>query len=236
MICEEIKSKEFIEKAKKIYGDKYEYTLVRYINAKIKVKIICKEHGIFEQIPDNHIRIGGCNKCGVIKRSLMKFLYKKDRFIENAVKIHGSKYDYSLVEYIGSTKKVNIICKEHGVFRQMPAGHLSGKGCYICNSKCGLMENKWLDSYNIPNEYRQYIIENYRVDGINIKDKIIYEFYGDYWHGNPEKYNPNDINKSTYKTFGELYNYTIKREEYLKSLGYIIISIWESDYNKKLFK
>lgn len=39
----------------------------------------------------------------------------------------------------------------------------------------------------------------------------------------------NNINKKTNKTFGELYNNTINRENILKSGGYQFISIWEND-------
>jgi hypothetical protein len=43
---------EFIKNAKNLYGNKYDYSLVNYINAKTKIKIICPEHGEFEQIPN----------------------------------------------------------------------------------------------------------------------------------------------------------------------------------------
>ena len=59
---------------------------------------------------------------------------------------------------------------------------------------------------------------------------MIYELYGDHWHGNPEIYNPNDINPSNHKTYGELYRKTIEREEILINAGYKITSIWEKDY------
>lgn len=54
---------EFIGKAQSVHGDKYDYSLVKYKNAKTKVKIICKEHGVFEQTPDGHLRNNGCPKC-----------------------------------------------------------------------------------------------------------------------------------------------------------------------------
>ena len=86
---------------------------------------------------------------------------------------------------------------------------------------------------NIPKNLRQYKIDNFYVDGIDFENNIIYEFNGDYWHGNPNIYNKDDMNKSCNKSFGELYQKTIKREKYLKSIGYKVISIWEDDFNKK---
>jgi hypothetical protein len=54
-------------------------------------------------------------------------------FIERSNKSHSNKYDYSLSEYISSTFPVKIICPIHGLFEQMPSGHMQGEGC----NKCG---------------------------------------------------------------------------------------------------
>jgi hypothetical protein len=59
----------------------------------------------------------------------------KESFIEKAYKVHGDKYDYSLVKYTSSKVKVKIVCTEHGEFLQSPNMHLLGSGCSICNSK-----------------------------------------------------------------------------------------------------
>lgn len=48
-----VTTEEFIEKAKKIHGDRYDYSLVDYVRANIPVKIICKVHGVFEQNPEH---------------------------------------------------------------------------------------------------------------------------------------------------------------------------------------
>lgn len=53
-------------------------------------------------------------------------------FITKANIIHNNKYDYSLVNYTNSRKNVDIICVEHGVFKQRPSDHLNGQGCPIC--------------------------------------------------------------------------------------------------------
>ena len=119
----------FIEEARTIHGDKYDYSKVDYIDARTKVCIICPEHGEFWQEPSKHItgKKSGCPKCAIEK---MKDT--RETFIEKAKKIHGDKYDYSLVEYSNSTSKVCIICPKHGKFFQTPNKHLSGEGCYYC--------------------------------------------------------------------------------------------------------
>ena len=126
----------FIKKSKLVHGDKYDYSKVDYINAKTSVKIICKEHGEFEQTPNNHLNNHGCNFCGC-KITNSKNRKKLEKFISDAIAIHGDRYDYSKVEYINAKKMVKIICKEHGEFLQNPNNHLNS----ICK-KCSIDENK----------------------------------------------------------------------------------------------
>ena len=78
----------------------------------------------------------------------------------------------------------------------------------------------------------EYIIEGYKMDGYCKETNTIYEFHGDFWHGNPKIYKHDEINKKNGKTFGELYQNTIKREEMIKKLGYNLIVMWEYDWNK----
>jgi hypothetical protein len=114
-------TKQFIEDVKKVHSTKYDYSLVKYINNRTKVKIICPEHGIFEQRPYSHISGQGCPKCGGT------FKFTINDFIIKSKEIHGNKYDYSLVDYINTHTKVKIICKKHGIFEQQPNSHLNGR-------------------------------------------------------------------------------------------------------------
>ena len=123
----------FIEKAKKVHGDKYDYSKVNYINAKTKICIICPIHGEFWQTPNKHLNGEGCIKCGIQNQSNSKKCTIKD-FIERAKKVHGNKYDYSKVEYINNKTKVCIVCPEHGEFWQEPSSHIHLKcGCPSCS-------------------------------------------------------------------------------------------------------
>lgn len=122
----------FIENAKKIHGDKYDYSKVDYVNASTKVCIICPIHGEFWQTPDKHMSGQGCPKCGHILNGIKKRL-SVNEFVMRAKKVHGDKYDYSKVEYINCETKVCIICPQHGEFWQTPYCHLKGHGCPICN-------------------------------------------------------------------------------------------------------
>ena len=125
------KNEKFINNAKIIHNDKYNYSKVYYIMNNVKVIIICPEHGEFEQVPFSHLARNGCPKCA----NKVKGDYKKlttAEFIQKAKVVHGYKYDYSKTEYCGDKTKIIIICPEHGEFKQMPSSHLAGNGCKIC--------------------------------------------------------------------------------------------------------
>lgn len=128
-------TKTFIDKAKLIHGDKYDYNLVNYINNKTKIKIICKKHGIFEQLPSSHLQGHGCPLCAIKpKKEKISKRHKltTKEFIERSKKCHTIKYDYSLVNYINKETKVKIICPIHGVFEQRAGTHLLGCNCPKC--------------------------------------------------------------------------------------------------------
>lgn len=140
----------FIEKAKKIHGNKYDYSNVNYINALTKVCIICPEHGEFWQTPSGHLHNKGCSKCS------KKCKLSTEEFIVRAKKIHGDKYDYSKTVYNGMFNDVCVTCFEHGEFWQTGRNHLQGKGCPKCNQSH--LENGiriLLEQNNIKYEYQK---------------------------------------------------------------------------------
>lgn len=122
-------TKEFIEKAKLIHGDKYDYSKVNYIKAKIGVNITCPIHGDFLQTPNDHLDGCGCPSCSFDnKRKVF------GNFLQQAQTIHGNKYSYDLVNYKNNRTKICITCPEHGEFLQTPINHISGCGCPKCKN------------------------------------------------------------------------------------------------------
>jgi len=233
---------DFIEKAKQIHGDKYDYSKVNYINCKTKITIICKEHGEFEQEPGSHISGSGCNFCGIESRKQMR-TKTTQQFINEAKEIHGDKYDYSKVNYETAKEHIIIICKEHGEFEQTPDSHIGGTSCPRCAKQCfSKSQILWLDfisnHYNIQIQHaeneKEYQIPStrYKADGYCQETNTVYEFHGDYWHGNPKLFKEDSINKTTNKSFGELYQNTLQREQLIKDLGYNLVVMWEYDWNK----
>lgn len=122
---------EWISEALLTHGDKYGYSLVEYKNAHSKVKIICKDHGVFEQTPANHVHGQNCPFCSRKGNRTIK------DFEKESLKVHGDTYDYSRVRYTNNKTKVEIICKTHGAFWQIPNSHLRGRGCPNCGVKRG---------------------------------------------------------------------------------------------------
>lgn len=117
----------FVSEANKIHGEKFNYSLVEYKDRRTPVSIICDKGHIFQQPPASHLKGFGCAKCACVGS------YTQDEFIEKAKMVHGDKYDYSLVKYLGSQTKVVIKCIACGnIFNQIPASHLKGCGCANC--------------------------------------------------------------------------------------------------------
>ncbi|MFM2392789.1 MAG: hypothetical protein RLZZ546_771, partial [Bacteroidota bacterium] len=123
-------SEEFINRAKKIHGDKYDYSKVSYLNARTKIEIICPIHGSFFQVPNYHLSKCGCSICGIDN-----YKVSLDEFIERANIKHNNKYDYSKVNYTITDEKVIIICPLHGEFKQNVGSHIRGQGCKKCGDE-----------------------------------------------------------------------------------------------------
>jgi hypothetical protein len=304
---EKFNTKTFIERAIIIHGHYYDYSSVNYVLAKIKVAIICPEHGLFYQTPDKHLLGRGCRKCGFRKcaKSITlttekfiemskekygdRFDYGSVSYIKTIIPVilrcikhnetfsttpnnhlistsnggckschrdvmiaqktlpvetvlanfklaHGDLYDYSFMKYVRQRDKILIGCKKHGLFSQTPNSHSQGAGCPKCTHTISIPEIMWLDSLGIPNDdiHRQVKLPigtgRKKADGFDPDTNTIYEFYGDYWHGNPKFYDPNDIHPENKYTYGQLYERTLKREKLICDHGYKLITIWQSDF------
>jgi len=118
-------NEEFINKCNLLHNNLYDYSLVNYVNANSKIKIICQTHGVFEQLAATHLNGSKCNKC-------VRNILTQSEFILLANKQHNNTYDYSNINFTNMRNKISIICKIHGVFNQEPRHHLVGRGCPNC--------------------------------------------------------------------------------------------------------
>lgn len=187
----------FFKRAKKVHGEKYNYSLVNYVNSHTKVKIICPIHGEFEQTPLNHYK-KGCKKCSNNNKPTI------EEFIKRAKKVHGNKYNYSLVEYKNSHSHVSIICEKHGVFRQSPTNHISNRrGC----PKCTTISKGHLEIINfIKNVCNNSILINsrkiikpYELDIYIPEHKLAIEYHGLYWHSGQQHQHYDKASLCSYK-------------------------------------
>lgn len=124
-------SKAFSDRANKVHHDRYDYSLVDYVDMHSNIKIICKIHGEFDQLAHIHLRGSGCIKCAFININAAKEKTTEE-FIQDSMLVHGLTYDYSDTIYTDSRTKVKIICREHGEFYQNASNHMNGRGCPEC--------------------------------------------------------------------------------------------------------
>ncbi len=205
--------KQFIEKARNVHGDKYNYSKVEYKNNLTKVCIICLKHGEFWMTPHNHLARQGCPKCSG------RYHTDTAYFIEKAREIHGDKYDYFKVNYKDSKTKVCITCPKHGEFWQTPQEHLQNKGCQKCSHSTSKEEIKlcgFLEENNMVVEQRvKNIISPYELDLYIPEKNIAIEYNGLIWHS--EKFRKEN-------------NYHLKKTELCEKQGIRLIHVFEDEW------
>lgn len=244
---------DMIDRLTKVHKGRYDYSLLtqqdwelkRTTKGKNKIAIICKTHGMFEQVYDYHRGGNGCQKCKAeVSRRTTLHRYEKNKkstqeWINSAKAKHGNKYDYSLVNYTKWDQYITIICPTHGQFEQKACYHLDGSGCPVCGrGSTSPISTAWLKSLDIPHLITEYEIidgnKKYVVDGFDPSTNTVYEFLGDYWHGNPNIYPAEQYMSRRNKTFGELYDNTMERLSRLEVLGYTVQYVWEFEYKRTL--
>lgn len=226
---------EFVRRANEIHNYQYRYDNVVYINAHTKVTITCLLHGNWQQRPMVHLTDKcGCPHCGNIKKGEKKKESSYQKFLLLAQKKHNNKYSYVKSSYAGITLPMTIICPIHGEFKQSPDVHKRA-GCQRCGSgPVSESSQRWLDSLKIPKENREKWIhlgkKRIKVDAYDPVTNTIFEYWGDYWHGNPAIYNSAKINSNNKKLFGQLYQETLNRITLIETAGFNLVQIWESEW------
>lgn len=210
-----------ISEFQKIQGDKnYDYSLVKYINAKDKIPIICHkkdddgiEHGIFWQTPNDHLMGKGCPKCAGQGKT-------QDDVVRAFKRVHGNTCDYSGVVYVNAHTKVWIRCIEHDYwFQQTPNSHLNGSGCPKCGQRLSRAEE---EIFSFVKQYYNDTIRNDR-NILNGKEIDIYvpslklgiEYNGLMWHS---------------EAFGKDKNYHLNKLKDCEQQGIRLIHIFEDEW------
>lgn len=213
---------EWVKIARNKHGDKYDYSLVDYINNHTRVTIICPDHGEYIQLPKDHTQGHGCLWCA-------KEVFRKDnakdtkQFIKEAMSIHGDLYDYSTTKYVTAKLKVDIKCSYHGIFKQKAIDHLYGHGCPKCSTIVSSGHQDIIDY--IKSIYNGTIIINdktliypYEIDIVIPDEKLAIEFNGLYWHSYGKKETTDEKRRHQRKV------------DRCEDIGFNLFQIWENQW------
>ncbi len=182
-----------------VHGNRYDYTQVEYVNNKLKVNIICKEHGLFMMSPNHHKNGKNCHLC------VGGAPLTQHQVISQFINVHGNRYDYSLVIYIDNKTPVDIICKEHGVFQQSPNSHKCKKGCLQCGQEKSTYQllslynkNSELGSqpgifYKLKFKHKELKFEFIKIGITRLTIKERYRNYKDYTYEILEEHNVTNL-------------------------------------------
>lgn len=134
----------FIEKARAVHGERYDYSAVQYASAVDKVSICCLVHGMFEQGPYCHLGGSGCPVCADRKPGRINRRFGLDEWLKRFNEIHGNKYIYpSPSPLLLANDKLLIVCPYHGEFYQNVCQHSKGANCpYCCGG--GFRRSEWV--------------------------------------------------------------------------------------------
>jgi hypothetical protein len=170
-------TEDFINEAKLVHGDKYDYTKTRYHKSSDILTITCPIHGNFTQLASSHLQGYGCKDCG-IARTIEQTKNDLKELIIKANTIHDNKYNYS--KFIYKSMKVDgiIICPIHGEFPQCFDHHLQGEGCPFCVGKNKTTESFIKEAKEIHGNKYDYSLVNYVKS--NVPVKIICPIHGEF--------------------------------------------------------
>lgn len=209
-------TEEFIKKARLVHCDRFDYSKTEYVASREKVKIICREHGEFEQEANSHLRGAGCAECAGLKK------HSDESFIKRAIEAHGNTYDYSKVNYSGAGSKVTIVCPVHGDFEQIASDHINlGCGCPKCSGRQSKPETEIIElveslGLQVVHGDRS-VIKPLEIDILVPEAKLAIEFNGNYWHSDKQK--PK--------------SYHFDKTKAANEAGYRMIHVWEGDWDAR---
>ena len=176
--------KEFIERAKKIHGNKYDYSKVKYIDYETPVRIICPIHGEFQSTPNSLLMGRGCPTCGNINKKVKQTI-SEQVFNERMKKIYGDSLTYDFSNYSNFGEKMEFVCSKHGSFEALPLNVLHGHGCPICGrEKCS--KSRTMKFEEVLRRFKEVHGDTYTYDESTYKTsrkkmRIICPKHGEFW-------------------------------------------------------
>lgn len=214
----------FLVHAVKVHGGLYDYSQAVYGGAHTRLTIVCSKHGPFEQNPTNHVQGKGCPKCAALRTGL-RCTKDVNMFVVDALKVWGERWDYSKVMYKGAHVPVSIVCKEHGMFKQSPTNHLTGK---VACSKCNHMKSspeqhlaEYLSIFTQVVSRDRTILSPRELDIYLPQHNLAIEYNGEYHHSH---FNVADEKKAKLNHFRKYVD--------CKAQGIRLLTIYESEWRE----
>jgi len=231
----------FIDEATIIFNGAYGYDKFEYTNANTPGDVLCIRCDVYFSIdPNHHLRGQGHSGCRAIRISESK-RFTQEYVIELCKKVHNNFFDYTDTVYNGSEKTMTVMCPPHGPFDQNAMSHMSGyNGCKRCVPKYSKMAIEWLNymsqKLGITIQHAEnggeILIPGTRFKADGFYGNTVFEFNGDYWHGNPRVFPGDKLNVVNGKTMKELYEKTLERKQEIERLGYEYVEMWEFDWKQ----
>ncbi len=211
-------SDDFISRCDEVHDFIYDYSKTVYVGVDVKFDIICDKHGVFSQLPSNHLRGHGCPACANDRSKL-----SNSEFIDRCVNIHGDKYDYSNTEYVSSLDNITYRCPKHGMITQLAQNHVKGRGCRFCDaektSSAGEQElADFISSFVDIRRNVRDLIDNSEIDIVIDSMKIGVEYHGLYWHS----FNRKETKNEKYRHYDKLSK--------MLDIGYSLIQVYENEW------
>jgi hypothetical protein len=232
---------EWRRKSREKHGEAYGYEKSDYRGQREKVIITCRSCNTdFEQNPTSHVQGCGCPRCGIEKSRNAKFLTDAEirEMVEACSALHAIHYAYVSSFLDDGRVFINLECPKHGPFSQRLDHHRKGHGCVHCCSSVSRSEEEWIAylgrAYGGHLFLRQYKVPStsYVADAYCEELNRMFEYDGDFWHGNPSIYNSSAVNPRTGTTFGDLYERTLQKRAVYEKLGYNLTTIWGADWER----
>lgn len=224
---------QFLHQAKEAHGNAFTYhnemNRDNYGNSHLVDRTCNKCNTREEQSIASHLGGNGCKTCSGKRKHTI------ESFIERSKKIWGAdKFNYDDAVYVNNKVPIKLTCNKGHKFQTAASNHFNKKGCPHCAMKkfVSAGETEWLDSLGVPKENRNVWItingQKFNVDGL--MGMTAYEYYGDFWHGNPERFPSDSVNQYSGMTMAELFEHTMTREQLLREGGFVVIRMWEQQW------
>ena len=172
-----ITTEDYVERARKVHGDMYDYSKTVFVSWNTKVCIICPEHGEFLQSPDSHLRDRGCPECGKKKRAESRRIWTKEKILKVAKKYKHSidfkkanRSAYVAAQRMGLLEDLN----NYWVLKQKPRNYWNYDNCKSAASEC-INRSSFLKKY--PTAYKNsnkngWLYNFFPVNEKNLKERI----------------------------------------------------------------